>query len=130
MIWHSSSAHTSPTFTSSSPISSRCILSIKKSSPYLLYLMPVRLRSPFLVSVIIGKSGSVHFGTSFCSGSFQSSSAKDHLSESTSIFSLSVFGRWDVRFQIFVVRREPCNQAKKPALLVYLRYQKRSSLFL
>ena len=88
MIYHSSSATSSSTFSNSSHISSGCILSIKNSSPYLLYLMPVFLRPPLLVSFIIFKPGSVHFGTSFCCGSIQSSSssAKDPSSESTSIF--------------------------------------------
>ena len=73
MICHSSLATSSPTFTNSFPISLGCILSIKKSSPYLLYLMLVLLRPDFLVYFVICNSGSVLFGTSSCSGLFQSS---------------------------------------------------------
>ena len=72
MICHSSSATRSFMFTISSPSSSGCVLSIKKSSPYLLYLMLAFLRPPLLASFIIGRSGSVHFGSLSCSGSFQS----------------------------------------------------------
>ena len=88
MICHYSSATRSPTFIISSPSSSGCFLSIEKSSPYLLYLMPVILHPHFLLSVVMGRSSSVHFGTSSYSGPFQSSSKKDPSSELTSTFSL------------------------------------------
>ena len=41
-----------------------------------------------------------------------------------------IFRRWDVRFQIFIVRRTPCTQAIEPALLVFLCYHEWSSPFL
>ena len=40
-----------------------------------------------------------------------------------------VFRRWDVRFQIFVVRRTPCTQAIESTPLVHFRYHKRPSPF-
>ena len=86
MICHSSSATRSGMFAISSPSSPGCILLLKKPSPYLLYLIPVFLRLPFLDSVVMGRSASVHFGTSSYSGLFQSSSTKDPLSKPTSLF--------------------------------------------
>ena len=44
---------------------------------------------PLLVSMVMSLSGSIHAGTSYCSGSFQSSSAEEPSSKWTSIFSLS-----------------------------------------
>ena len=90
MICHSSSATRSPILTISAPISSCCVLSIKKSSPYLLYLRRVFLRPPDLVFVVMGIFDSVYSGTSVCSGFFQSSYAKEPSSEPiSSVFSLS-----------------------------------------